>query len=293
MPENNFISQIMASLGINTIPAITSLEQLQKAALDTNVSLNTLAATNARVAASFAGNMNAGLTRSSVLVSDYFRNTENRARNHATTMSRVLNPNIFLHHAGWLLTGATIFEVLSTMKDGLVSVETGMKGLQTVLPTVAHDQEAYNRALQESLQIMTDYGASVEEIFSASRSFARMYKDQDLVLQLVDNATKLQIVDNMKLEESVKANEASLATWGKELKNSNEVLAFSSHLMDAYTALSHNAFAPASDLANATSRAAAAAKQAGIDMDHFLGLTASGLRAIQRPGGEVGKRIAA
>lgn len=210
---------------------------------------------------------------------------------HKGLYDSIFRTNTLIHHANWIISGAALFGTLETAKEGLIDVEKGMKGLQTVLPELAHNQDAYNEAQQESLQIMKDYGASVEEVFAASRSFARMYKDQNLVMQLVDNATKLQIVDNMKLEESVRANEASLATWGKELKNSNEVLAFSSHLMDAYTNLSHNAFAPASELAAATGRAAAAAKQAGVDMDHFLGLTASALRAIQRPGGEVGNML--
>jgi len=355
MPENNAISQIMAVLGINVNPAVMSLEALEKAARDANLTVAALQKTaaagvsitgsNTAITAAQAAEMqklayaqrasaqaealrskalkesalatkaNAQATteaaRQNALLAQAQKNqaqaalAEARAQQLAaraaashtaaqkTLADRIFNTNTMFHHANWILTGALMFGALDTMNQGLVQVEKGMKGLVTVLPELAHSQEAYNAATVEAIDLMQKYGATVDEVMTAGRNFGRMYKDVDTVMGLVNNSILTNIVDNTTLEEVVRGNEAALSVYGKELKSTNEVLAFSGKLMDSLTRLSHESMASASDLVSILTRASGAAKNAKVDMDELLGIGASAIRAtgLQGQGSNIGNML--
>lgn len=292
MSREDAFLKIIAALGIDVNPAVSALELLTRGALKTETAIQQLTRANVQTAASFS-HLGTGAQGAQVWVRDYFNRTEARAAQHSTAMSKVLNPNIFLHHAGWMLTGATIFGVLDTMKKGVVDIEKGMKGLQTVLPEIAHDQAAYNEASKEAIDLMIRYGANLDDTMASARSFGRMYKDVETVMGLTNNAILLNVIDSVKLEDAVKGNEAALSVYGKELKNTNEVLAFSGKLMDSLTRLSHESMAQASDLIQVLQQAAGAAKNAKVDMDQLLGLGASAVRAtgLQGQGGNLGRML--
>lgn len=202
-------------------------------------------------------------------------------------------PNLLTRHLSWFATGAILFEGFDLLKDGLVDVETGMKGLQTVLPEIAHDQEVYNDASREAIDIMQKYGSSLDDTMTAARSFGRMYKEVETVMGLVNNATLLNVIDQVALEDAVKGNEVALSTYGDALKSTNEVLAFSGHLMDSITNLSHNTLATGTDLVNILQQTASAAKQADTDLDKLLGTGAAAIRAtgLQGQGGNIGRAL--
>ncbi len=168
-----------------------------------------------------------------------------------------------------------------------------MKGLQTVLPEIAHDQEVYNDASREAIDIMQKYGSSLDDTMTAARSFGRMYKEVETVMGLVNNATLLNVIDQVALEDAVKGNEVALSTYGDALKSTNEVLAFSGHLMDSITNLSHNTLATGTDLVNILQQTASAAKQADTDLDKLLGTGAAAIRAtgLQGQGGNIGRAL--
>lgn len=193
-------------------------------------------------------------------------------------------------HISWMATGFAIFGTLSLLKEGLVDVEKGMKGLSTVLPEVHESQEAYNQAEEDAINLMQTYGASIDEVMASARSFGRMYKDEAVVMGLVNNSILMNVVDNVALEEAVRGNEAALAVYGDTLTSVNEIMAFSNHTMDAWTRLSHESMASATDLINITERASGAAKVAKTNFDQLMGLGASAVRATGLPGANIGRR---
>lgn len=198
-----------------------------------------------------------------------------------------------MRHASWFATGAALWSTFGLMKEAVVEVEKGMKGLITVLPELHESQEAYNEASKQSIDLMQKFGADLDEVMQSARSFGRMYKDTETVMGLTHNAILLNVIDMVKLEDAVKGNEAALSVYGKELKSTNEILAFSGKLMDSLTRLSHESMAQASDLIIILQQSAAAAKQAGVSMDELLGLGASSVRAtgLQGQGGQLGRML--
>lgn|GEM_PF-3669831 len=201
--------------------------------------------------------------------------------------------DLIIRHASWFATGAALFETFDLLKEGLVDVETGMKGLQTVLPELAHDQEAYNAASRETIDLMQKLGSDLDETMSSARSFGRMYKDVETVMGLTNNAILLNVIDQVELENAVKGNEAALSTYGDTLKSTNEVLAFSGKLMDSITNLSHNTLATGTDLVSILQQTSSAAKQANTSLDQLLGTGSAAIRAtgLQGQGGNIGRML--
>ncbi|MCM1567020.1 MAG: phage tail tape measure protein [Dehalobacter sp.] len=319
MPDNAML-QIISRIGVDYSQALLSTRQLasETAMLDKQLKmLRVTAADLARVsntsmatqllgdrviydqygrALSIVGNNTKEIEKATRTVNQVSREhvrTVKDLSNQYSVLSRVFNPNVLFHHANWLLTGAMIFGVLETMKKGLIDVERGMKGLQTVLPEIAHDQTAYNAATQKALDLTIKYGADLDDTMNSARSFGRMYKDLETVMGLTNDAILLNVIDSVKLEDAVKGNEAALSVYGKELKSTNEVLAFSGKLMDSLTRLSHESMAQASDLIQILQQASGAAKNAKVDMDQLLGVGASAVRAtgLQGQGGNLGRML--
>jgi len=222
-----------------------------------------------------------------------FDNIENRAKQHKTFMDKVFSNNYFAHHLNFYLTTGAVFGALHVASEALVQVEKGMKGLITVLPELHHDHELYNKTSRDAIDLMQKYGASVDEVLSSARSLGRMYKDVNTVMGLTNNSILLNVIDNVRLEDAVRGNEAALSIYGKELKSTNEVLAFSGKLMDSLTRLSHESMAQASDLIQILQQAGGAAKGAKVEMDQLLGLGASAVRAtgLQNQGGNLGRML--
>jgi TP901 family phage tail tape measure protein len=306
MPGDDSFIKIISKIGIDFSQAVRGTKDLAEELQKLNRPLDELAAharrTAAEVAAAFNQTTQAGVTsitkqnrqilqQNAVLAKDYFNSVENRARQHRAFMDRLFSPQMTAHYLNWLIAGVGIYGTFEVLKEGLVDVEKGMKGLMTVLPEIAHDQEVYNQATKESIDLMQKYGASVEEVMSAGRSFGRMYKEVETVMGLVNNSILLNVIDNVKLEQAVRGTEAALAVYGKELKSTNEVLAFSSKFMDSLTRLSHESMASATDLIEIIERSAAAAKNAKTDIDQLMGVGAAAVRATGLPGANIGNML--
>lgn len=199
----------------------------------------------------------------------------------------------FIKAPVWLGTMGAIFETLNLLKEGTIDVEVAMKNLQTVLPQLSSDQGQYAQASKDIIGIMQKWGVSLDDVSTSARAFGRMYKDLNEVIQLTNNATLLNVVDNVELENAVKGNEAALATYGKTFKSVNEVLAFSAKLMDSITALSHNTLASGTDLVDILTQSSAAAKGAKVDIDQLLSLGAAsvGATGMQGQGGNIGRML--
>ncbi|MMZ53731.1 hypothetical protein D1872_155320 [compost metagenome] len=114
-----------------------------------------------------------------------------------------------LHHMETLMSyaiGGGIFYGLTQGATGLVKnialVEREMAGVIQVLPQLHGDQLALNNATSEFIGIAEKYGQSINEVLSGAKLWGRMYKDLNVVLELVNSTTLLSVVDNLSLEQA-------------------------------------------------------------------------------------------
>lgn len=284
-------NKLLGTLEFNLDPVEANLKRLEALA-------NRMGTTGKKLEQQFqnmtmGGPAIANMAKVESATNGHFANIENRAKQHRTFMDRLFSQQMLAHHMNWMIAGVGIYGTFEVMKEGLIDIEKGMKGLQTVLPEIAHDQEKYNQTTKEAIDLMQKYGAGVDEVMSSGRSLGRMYKDINTVMGLTNNSILLNVIDNVRLEDAVRGNEAALSIYGKELKSTNEVLAFSGKLMDSLTRLSHESMAQASDLIQILQQSGGAAKEARVELDQLLGVGASAVRAtgLQNQGGNLGRML--
>lgn len=206
-------------------------------------------------------------------------------------MARTLSPLSFAHHLNFWIASGVLFGIYDTLGSGIVKYEQGLKNLSTVLPQINKEQTEFKATSESMLRTMERYGTSLDETMQIGRSVGRMYKETATVLGLVDQITLLNVIDQVELEAATKGVEAGMATYGKTLKSTNEVLAFSGSLIDKITALSHNAFASGTDLVEIIQRSASAAINAKTTLDQLLGIGASSTRATGMGGAQIGNML--
>ena len=181
--------------------------------------------------------------------------------------------------------------LLKLLDEGVVKYEQGLKGLTTVLPELAGNQQALNQVGQSLIQTTEKYGTSMDDSLTIAKNFGRAYKDQATVLGLVDEVTKLNVVDNVELAQAQAGVQAGLSTYGKAFQDTNDVLSFSGDLIDKITNLAHNALVNATDLTVGLQKSSAAAMNAGVSLDQFLGLMAAGTKTTGLPGSQIAQAL--
>ncbi|MGI6286680.1 phage tail tape measure protein [Neomoorella humiferrea] len=206
-------------------------------------------------------------------------------------LDKMLSSTFFAHHLNFWLTSGILYGALDTLSQGIVGVEKGVKGLITVLPQLAENEEELRQAETSLIDITQKYGTSLEETMQVARSVGRMYKDIATVMGLVDQITLMNVIDNVRLEDATRGVEAAMATYGKTLKSTNEVLGFTGSLLDKITNLSHNAFVTGTDLVEILQRSSSAALNAKMSIDELLGLGAAATRATGMGGAEIGNML--
>lgn len=221
-----------------------------------------------------------------VKMNDVLKKTIASGKTFSDTLKRIVE-----HAAGWAIAGASMMAIFDALHGGLFDVESGMKGLGTVIPALLESQQKFNDATRQFLALMGQYGLQVDEVMQAGKAWGRQYKDVNEVLALVDNSAKLSVVDNLSLEESVKGLEAAMNQFGMTAKNSAEAMAYSGKVMDSWSMLAHHAMVSANDLASGTEAAGAAAKQALVRFDELQGLIAAGVRATGGTGSELANAL--
>lgn len=187
---------------------------------------------------------------------------------------------------------SALYNLPKSIFNNLADYQATRTNFAQVMPDhIANNQEEMNKAIQEFIQIGSDYGAVVEEVTDAGRLWGRQYKDVSMVQALVRNSTKLSITDNMKLVEVNKALEATMQQYNIRLKDANEAHAYSNKIVDSWAKLADTAVVTAADLAAANERSAGAAYQAGVGFDFLQGMIATMSTATGRAGGEIGNAI--
>jgi len=195
------------------------------------------------------------------------------------------------HYVKFMGIHALMAGTFDAAKDGIVGYEQALKNLSTVLPKLHEDHTALDAAGQSLIKTMERYGVSLEEVSNTARSLGRLYKDVNTTLELTDQITLLNVIDNVSLDNATKGLETTLVSFGKNLKTRDEILSFSMATIDKITTLTHNAFAKGDDLVQILQRSASAAKQAGMSLNELLSIGTTALRSTGLPGGNIGNFI--
>lgn len=171
------------------------------------------------------------------------------------------------------------------------------------------DFDSFKRGMQESTGVSDDfradlekmqkglldlgvkYGESHENVIKSATLWGRMYKDNNIVLQMTDAAMKLAVADSFSIVEANKNLESSVAQWGFQIKNATDAQIVANKVCDSWTAIAHNMAVSAQDLSAANQRSAAAMRAIGIDFDTGQALLATMLRNTQQAGGEIGNAM--
>lgn len=176
--------------------------------------------------------------------------------------------------------------------DALSQYQQNRVNFAQVMPNeLANNQEAMNKAMREFIQVAADYGASVEDVIEAGRLWGRIYKDVNVIQELVRASTKLSITDDMSLVEVNKGLEATMQQYAVHLKDANEAQQVSGKIIDTWAKLADNAGVTAANLAAASERAGGAAYQAGVGFDSLQAMIATMSQVTGKAGGEIGRSI--
>ena len=192
---------------------------------------------------------------------------------------------------------ATEFEgmmtnLLPNFIDSMKQYQANRVNFAQVMPNdFANNQQAMNDAMREFIQVASDYGASVEDVVEAGRLWGRIYKDVNVIQELVRASTKLSITDDMSLVEVNKGLEATMQQYAIHLNDASEAQAYSSKIIDTWAKLADNAGVTAANLAAASERAGGAAYQAGVGFDSLSAMIATMSQTTGKAGGEVGRSI--
>ncbi|GMA50120.1 hypothetical protein GCM10025857_14770 [Alicyclobacillus contaminans] len=182
-----------------------------------------------------------------------------------------------------LMFGAfsTLFE---SVKQGIIDVENSAAGLQQVFGDQADTQQKLNEITNQFIEIAKEYGTTVQDVTDAGKLWARQYKDVDTALTLTRNSTLLSIVDNLNVADANRAVESSLQALGMKITDANDAYTKSMKIIDSWTAVSHGVSVSTQDLTDGFERAAASAKQVGLNVDQLSALVAAGVRNSGRTG---------
>lgn len=185
-----------------------------------------------------------------------------------------------------------LMNIVPSFVNALDQYQQNRVNFAQVMPNdFANDQEAMNDAMREFIQVAADYGASVQDVIEAGRLWGRIYKDVNVIQELVRASTKLSITDDMSLVEVNKGLEATMQQYAVHLKDANEAQQVSGKIIDTWAKLADNAGVTAANLAAASERAGGAAYQAGVGFDSLQAMIATMSQVTGKAGGEIGRSI--
>ena len=121
-----------------------------------------------------------------------------------------------------------------------ITPEDLSKGLNTSVENGEHFVETLHKMQDALIDLSVKYGATSQEAIESATLWGRAYKDNETVLTLTQQATKLAIADNFSIVQSNKALESSIMQWGYHIQNAAQAQAVSNMMIDSWTALSHN-----------------------------------------------------
>lgn len=184
-------------------------------------------------------------------------------------------------------------QTVNLFKKALVDItpEDLSKGLNTSVENGEHFVETLHKMQDALIDLSVKYGATSREAIESATLWGRAYKDNETVLTLTQQATKLAIADNFSIVQSNKALESSIMQWGYHIQNAAQAQAVSNMMIDSWTALSHNYTVSANTLVEANRRMAQSAKEVGVSFHSAQALISVMARKTMAEGGEIGNAL--
>ena len=172
-----------------------------------------------------------------------------------------------------------------------ITPEDLSKGLNTSVENGEHFVDTLRKMQDALIDLSVKYGATSREAIESATLWGRAYKDNETVLTLTQQATKLAIADNFSIVQSNKALESSIMQWGYHIQNAAQAQAVSNMMIDSWTALSHNYTVSANTLVEANRRMAQSAKEVGVSFHSAQALISVMARKTMAEGGEIGNAL--
>lgn len=172
-----------------------------------------------------------------------------------------------------------------------ITPEDLSKGLNTSVENGEHFVKTLHKMQDALIDLSVKYGATSQEAIESATLWGRAYKDNETVLTLTQQATKLAIADNFSIVQSNKALESSIMQWGYHIQNAAQAQAVSNMMIDSWTALSHNYTVSANTLVEANRRMAQSAKEVGVSFHSAQALISVMARKTMAEGGEIGNAL--
>ncbi|MEK3776622.1 NlpC/P60 family protein [Paenibacillus sp. FSL K6-4396] len=231
--------------------------------------------------------------------------TEQQTKRMGSTMDAVSKS--WIGRIGDMASHAVVFhtmykamhEVTQAMKEGLVDIESNMAGyVQTNEHYFVHfedgtnkmvmDTQKLNRETKAFIQTAHELGSNILDVTESARLWGRMYKDVNVVQELVRQSTKLSTVDMVELEDATKSMESVMSQYGVHITNANEAMVIGNRVLDSWSKVAHDTMAPARDLGAAFQRTGKIAAETGVSFDVMNGLISSGVRNTALSGENLG-----
>jgi len=180
----------------------------------------------------------------------------------------------------------------------IADIEQQMAGMLQTLPSMYQksadgmqthtvNQAALNEVTKDFIGISAQYGFEVDKVIEAGKLWSRGYKEVGDVMKLTGNSTKLAIADMMDVALANRAVEATISGY----KRQSDAVAFSSHIVDSWTNVAHNAQSSATDLAESMIRSAAAANVVGVSFDYVTAMASTMIKNTGQSGAIVGNSL--
>ncbi|MCY9593719.1 phage tail tape measure protein [Paenibacillus chitinolyticus] len=194
---------------------------------------------------------------------------------------------------------AAIHATQQAIHDGLVKIESNMAGY---VQTNEHYFVSFNKSTGEMvmntqrlneettkfIQTAHDLGADINDVTESARLWGRMYKDVNVVQEMVRQSTKLSTVDMVALSDSTKMMEAVMAQYAVHIGNANDAMVIGNRVLDSWSKVAHDTMAPARDLGAAFERTGKIASETGVSFDFMNGLISAGIRNTALSGENLG-----
>ncbi|WP_315793186.1 NlpC/P60 family protein [Paenibacillus sp. BIC5C1] len=231
--------------------------------------------------------------------------TEQQTKRMGSTMDAVSKS--WIGRIGDMASHAVVFhtmykamhEVTQAMNEGLVDIESNMAGyVQTNEHYFVHfedgtnkmimDTQRLNKETQQFIHTAHELGSNILDVTESARLWGRMYKDVNVVQELVRQSTKLSTVDMVELEDATKSMESVMSQYGVHISNANDAMVIGNRVLDSWSKVAHDTMAPARDLGAAFQRTGKIAAETGVSFDVMNGLISSGVRNTALSGENLG-----
>ena len=210
----------------------------------------------------------------------FFESIEKVEKQMASFDQVMANPKTTIHN---------LQESLKSFKGTVDGIDLSKLG--DIPPETISRVEELQKATQGFFNIASKYGETFQDVTEAAKLFGRAYKDNAIVMTLVNAASEISVADAFEMKDAYKALDSTILQWGFSIKNSNDALTVSNHIIDSWTNIAHNYAVSAQTMAQANERAASTAKMMGLEFDYTQALIATMAAKTQVAGGEVGNAL--